>query len=147
MRSLVALALLPAAVACGFPKTTDAAPPLTSDAIKKATETTPGTTPESLEDGRAYFVARCNGCHGYPALGSIATSRWPQIIETMGVKQTSTRCTATRSSTTSRPWHPGDDGCILEGHHASRWDSVYSGRETRSWGLGRCVYIAPIAPG
>ena len=32
------------------------------------------------------FVAKCNGCHGYPAIESISDDRWPDIMKRMAAK-------------------------------------------------------------
>jgi hypothetical protein len=47
----------------------------------------PGVTADSLSVGRDLFVAKCNGCHGYPDLATIADERWPGILKTMALKK------------------------------------------------------------
>ena len=46
----------------------------------------PDATPESLENGRQLFLAKCNKCHGYPAIEKVAPDEWPSIMERMGHK-------------------------------------------------------------
>jgi hypothetical protein len=47
----------------------------------------PGVTADSLAVGRDLFVAKCNGCHGYPDVITIADDRWPGILKTMARKK------------------------------------------------------------
>jgi mono/diheme cytochrome c family protein len=46
----------------------------------------PGVTASTLVTGHDLFLARCNGCHGYPDLVAIPDERWPAIVEKMGNK-------------------------------------------------------------
>jgi hypothetical protein len=43
-------------------------------------------TAGSLSAGRDHFLAKCNGCHDYPALAAIPEERWPSILERMAKK-------------------------------------------------------------
>jgi mono/diheme cytochrome c family protein len=75
------------ALGCGFPKTTSAPPPPVSPAdATGATARWPEATPDRLAAGRALFVARCNGCHGYPDVASVPEDRWPGIVKEMAPK-------------------------------------------------------------
>lgn len=85
-RLVPALALAISAAACGFPKTADAPPPLSAGDASAAATRWPGATPQSLAHGRELFVAKCNGCHGYPDLASIDEARWPAVVDRMGEK-------------------------------------------------------------
>jgi cytochrome c5 len=76
---------LAAAVACGFPKTGAAPPPL-SPAQTASALTSPGVTEQSLTAGHDAFIAKCNGCHGYPDLGSISVEKWPDVMMRMAHK-------------------------------------------------------------
>lgn len=81
-----ALALALTVAACGFPKTADAPPPLSAGDASAAAARWPGATAESIAHGRELFVAKCNGCHGYPDLASLDASRWPPVVERMAAK-------------------------------------------------------------
>lgn len=86
-RALGALAALTLVAGCGFPKTVDKPPPALSAAqVEKESQGHPGTTQASLNGGRDAFVAKCNGCHGYPDLSTIADDKWPDIVKRMGKK-------------------------------------------------------------
>jgi hypothetical protein len=45
-----------------------------------------GATAASLAAGRDHFLAKCNGCHGYPDPGAVAEERWPDVVERMAKK-------------------------------------------------------------
>jgi cytochrome c5 len=72
--------------ACGFPKAGAAPPPLSQAQVAVAAAMSPGDSEQSLSSGHDLFIAKCNGCHGYPDLGSIAEERWPGIMERMAHK-------------------------------------------------------------
>ena len=59
---------------------------LSADSATKAATRWPGVTPAALSHGHDLFVAKCNGCHGYPDLGAIPDERWPHIVEKMAKK-------------------------------------------------------------
>lgn len=82
-RSLV---LLVAFTACGYPKAGTVPAPVTPAAEASAATRWPGTTPESLRNGRDLFAAKCNDCHGHPDITAIADDRWPGIVQRMGKK-------------------------------------------------------------
>jgi hypothetical protein len=84
---LLSFALLSPALAVGcFPKAADAPPPLSPEGVTWSSTRWPGTNASSLASGREHFVAKCNGCHGYPDLASITEDRWPAIVERMANK-------------------------------------------------------------
>jgi hypothetical protein len=72
--------------ACGFPKTGAAPPPLSPAQVASAVARSPAVSEQSLSTGHDLFITKCNGCHGYPELRSIAEERWPGIMERMGHK-------------------------------------------------------------
>jgi cytochrome c5 len=75
------------AAGCGFPKTSTAPPPpLSPNEATAASARWPEATPDHLATGRALFVARCNGCHGYPDLAAVPEERWPGIVKEMTPK-------------------------------------------------------------
>lgn len=86
MSPSVALLLVLAITACGYPKTAAAPGPVTGTAAETAATRWPGTTPASLNTGRELFLAKCNDCHGYPDTKRIADERWPKILTRMGKK-------------------------------------------------------------
>jgi mono/diheme cytochrome c family protein len=59
---------------------------LSASGVAWAAARWPDVTAKSLSAGRVLFVAKCNGCHGYPALGDISEQRWPGILDTMAKK-------------------------------------------------------------
>ena len=69
-----------------FPKAAPVPGALSPAGVAWATARWPGATAASLTAGRDQFVAKCNGCHGYPDLPAIADDRWPAIVESMGNK-------------------------------------------------------------
>ena len=75
-----------ALTACGFPKTGAAPAPLSPAQVAIAVAKSPATAEPSLSTGRDLFIAKCNGCHGYPDLGSIAEERWPDVMKRMAGK-------------------------------------------------------------
>ncbi len=81
--ALVVVGLLSAGC---FPKAAPAPPALSANSVTRASARWPGVTAEALAMGRDRFVARCNGCHGYPDLRAIAEDRWPGIVTEMGKK-------------------------------------------------------------
>jgi hypothetical protein len=83
-----ALAALAVAVLCAgcFPKTAAAPPALSAGSVAKASARWKDGTAEALSMGHDRFVAKCNGCHGYPDLPAIADERWPAIVERMANK-------------------------------------------------------------
>lgn len=89
MKQLSARLFLVAAAtmtACGFPKTGAAPPPLSPAQIAAAGAKSPAVSEQSLSTGHDLFIAKCNGCHGYPDLGSIAKERWPDVMKRMAGK-------------------------------------------------------------
>jgi hypothetical protein len=74
------------AVAGCYPQTAPAPGALSANAVTWASTRWPSVTATSLATGHDLFVAKCNGCHGYPDLGTIADDRWPDIVKTMGRK-------------------------------------------------------------
>jgi nitrate/TMAO reductase-like tetraheme cytochrome c subunit len=46
----------------------------------------PAVSEQSISTGRDLFIAKCNGCHGYPDLDSIAEERWPGVMKKMAGK-------------------------------------------------------------
>ena len=85
-----ALALAAAALSATgcfwYPKAAAAPPALSAGAVSAASARWPGTTSESLDAGRDLVLAKCNNCHDYPDLGSVAEDKWPGTIEKMGKK-------------------------------------------------------------
>src|SRR5690349_18731618 len=79
------------AVAAGFgvllgacyPKTAPAPGALTADSVTWASEKWPGTTEPQLAAGHDLFLAKCNGCHGYPDLNDTSDDEWPSIAARM----------------------------------------------------------------
>jgi hypothetical protein len=87
-RLTVASALLACAslfTAC-YPKSADAPGAISPTSVSWASEKWPGVTEASLVSGREAFLAKCNGCHGYPDLAAISDDEWPSIVERMGGK-------------------------------------------------------------
>ena len=87
-RLTVASALLACAslfTAC-YPKSADAPAAISPASVSYAAEKWPGVTEASLSSGREAFLAKCNGCHGYPDLMAISDDKWPSIVERMGSK-------------------------------------------------------------
>jgi hypothetical protein len=74
-----------AGVAAGcYPKSA-AAPGAVSEANATwAASKWPDSTPETLAKGHDLFIAKCNGCHGYPDFAPIAEEKWPKIVDRMG---------------------------------------------------------------
>ena|SRR6185312_7658208 len=81
--ALVVVGLLSAGC---FPKVAAVPPALSASSVTRASARWPGVTPEALAMGRDRFVAKCNGCHGYPDLRAIAEERWPGLVAEMGKK-------------------------------------------------------------
>lgn len=71
---------------CGFPKTGAAPGPVAPGAASAAEQRWPGTTAAHLDEGRNLFIAKCNGCHGYPDLRAIPEERWEGVMKKMGDK-------------------------------------------------------------
>lgn len=99
LRSMIALRLCPPLLAslmlasltplagCGFPKTVASPPaPLTDDEITLAQKQSPQSNGDTLNAGRTLYVAKCNGCHGYPDIATIADGEWPEIVKRMAKK-------------------------------------------------------------
>jgi cytochrome c5 len=86
--SRTCLFLLAAATmtACGFPKTGAAPAPLSPAQVDMAVARSPAVSEQSLSTGRGLFISKCNGCHGYPDLDSIAEERWPGVMKKMAGK-------------------------------------------------------------
>jgi hypothetical protein len=84
---IAALGLVLLGIACG-PKVTAPAPGPVTPATVAAAQGGSGSAPSQadLEEGRTAFVAKCNGCHGYPDLVAIKESEWSHIIDEMGGK-------------------------------------------------------------
>ena len=75
-----------AMTACGFPKTAAAPGPLTPAQVAMAVAKSPAVSEQSISTGRDLFIAKCNGCHGYPDLGSITEEKWPDVMKKMARK-------------------------------------------------------------
>jgi len=86
-RALGTLTLAILGLACG-PKVTAPAPGPVTPATVAASQGGAGAAASQaeLEEGRTAFVAKCNGCHGYPDLVAIKESEWKHIIDEMGSK-------------------------------------------------------------
>jgi hypothetical protein len=69
-----------------FPKAAPVPPAVAASGVTRASTRWPGVTAEALSMGRDRFVAKCNGCHGYPDLRAISEERWPGIVARMGKK-------------------------------------------------------------
>ena len=83
--TLASLALLAASITgCGYPKPGGAPPPLSGADVASAKSRFPDATDASLSSGRDLFLAKCNGCHDYPDLSSVAEGAWPKIMGRMG---------------------------------------------------------------
>ena len=83
-RSLAILVALTAA--CGYPKSGAVPGPVSPTAEATAATRWPGTTPDSLRNGRELFMAKCNDCHGHPDITAIGEDHWPGILGRMGKK-------------------------------------------------------------
>ena len=81
--ALSAFGLLGAAC---FPKAGPAPGALSADRVTWASTKWPGVTAASLSAGHDHFIAKCNGCHGYPDLGAISEDEWPSIVDRMAKK-------------------------------------------------------------
>jgi hypothetical protein len=81
--SLVAAA--PLTAGC-YPKTAAAPGALSAESVTRASTRWPGVTASSLSTGHDLFIAKCNGCHGYPDLTAIPDEDWPGILEKMAKK-------------------------------------------------------------
>jgi hypothetical protein len=84
--TLLALLALGLGAASCFPKTAATPGPLSAAGVTWASTRWPGVTAGALSAGRDHFVAKCNGCHGYPDLGAVPEGRWPEILESMAKK-------------------------------------------------------------
>ncbi len=83
----VALLAVGVAIEAGcYPKVAPAPGALSASSVAWASTRWPGVTEASLTAGRDHFVAKCNGCHGYPDLAAIPEGRWPDIVERMARK-------------------------------------------------------------
>jgi hypothetical protein len=82
----VGLLLLSFAGAGCYPTVAPVPGELSSGAVASASTRWPGVTAKSLSGGRDLFVAKCNGCHGYPNLVDISEERWPGVMDKMGAK-------------------------------------------------------------
>ncbi len=71
----------------GYPKTVQTAPGAVSPAqVSAAQQKWPDATEAQLTQGHDLFTAKCNGCHGYPDVATIADEKWPDIMKSMGSK-------------------------------------------------------------
>ncbi len=66
---------------CGYPKS--GAVPGPAD-VASARARWPDTSEAKLARGRDLFIAKCNGCHGYPDVDRIDEAKWPGILSRMG---------------------------------------------------------------
>ena len=80
---LFAAVITVAAVGC-YPKSGPAPGAASAANVSWATAKWPDTTPETLAKGHDLFIAKCNGCHGYPDFAPIADEKWPKIVDSMG---------------------------------------------------------------
>ena len=85
-RILLAVALVAMSVSGCYPKTAPAPTTITQGSVTWAAQKFPGATESSLAAGRETFLAKCNGCHGYPDLMATSDEAWPAIVERMGSK-------------------------------------------------------------
>lgn len=86
-RRLALVAVVVGVLGAGcFPKVASAPPALSANSVARASARWPGVTAEALSMGRDRFVAKCNGCHGYPDLPAVADESWPGIVERMARK-------------------------------------------------------------
>ncbi len=69
-----------------YPKTAAAPAAISPGSVTWAAEKFPGSTEASLAAGRETFLAKCNGCQGYPDLMATSDEEWPAIMERMGGK-------------------------------------------------------------
>jgi hypothetical protein len=69
-----------------YPKVSAAPPVLSAADADRAAARWPGVSASSLLAGRDHFLAKCNGCHGYPDLSAISDERWPAIVTRMAGK-------------------------------------------------------------
>lgn len=69
-----------------YPKAGPAPGALSARSVTWASTRWSGVTEGSLSAGRSHFLAKCNGCHGYPDLAAIPDGRWPAILERMARK-------------------------------------------------------------
>jgi cytochrome c5 len=81
--ALSAFGLLGAAC---FPKAGPAPGVVSADRVTWASTKWPGVTAASLTAGHDKFIAKCNGCHGYPDLGATSEGEWPSIVDRMAKK-------------------------------------------------------------
>jgi mono/diheme cytochrome c family protein len=84
-RSICLVALILVVSGC-YPKVGAAPGALSTASATSASARWPGVTAATLATGRDLFLARCNGCHGYPDPAAIPDERWPAIVEKMGGK-------------------------------------------------------------
>jgi len=82
--SLSALAMMVAG--CIFPKAGPVPALVTAADVDRARYRWPDADRAALDDGRELFAARCNGCHGYPALTAVPEANWPAVVEKMARK-------------------------------------------------------------
>jgi len=87
VRVVVGLAALGAAVplvGCGgYPRTGPAPGPLSPTAIAAAQARWPDADAATLARGRELFLAKCDACHGYPALDAVDAGSWPSVMKRM----------------------------------------------------------------
>jgi hypothetical protein len=70
-----------------FPKAGNVPEPVSeADVARASAKWPPGVSQESLQAGRAQFMAKCNHCHDYPDLRAIDEPDWPSIVKRMGQK-------------------------------------------------------------
>lgn len=85
-RSWTGLVALASLVAACSPTVGGPPPPLSPASAEGAKQRWPDATPESLEQGRKTFLAKCSACHGYPALAAHSDAEWGPIVDDMGKK-------------------------------------------------------------
>lgn len=81
---------------CGFPKTGEV-PAIAGPAdVAVAKARWPDVSEGRLAVGRNTFIAKCNGCHGYPDVRAVDEASWPAVAKRMG-KKANLDATATES--------------------------------------------------
>lgn len=79
---LLALVLIVTLAAC-FPKAGVPPGPLSPELVAAEQQRVPTVTPESLEQGRMFFIHYCSGCHDYPDINAVPMEKWPKIVDRM----------------------------------------------------------------
>ena len=85
-RTMPLVAALAILAGCATPRTAPAPGPISPEAVEMAKSRWPGSTAQTLDEGRTIFVNSCGKCHGHPDRSAYSESEWPPIMERMGKK-------------------------------------------------------------